>query len=128
MREAGQRALSGAAQISAEPASAIDMRFTIPWWIMVGLTSVSAIGHLSMMGTVGEPVLFMGWLTFNLYALAVLVVPFRRHERWAWYTSWLFVLPYVAVIAFDSRVGVTYAVVGAIFAACLLVTHKAMSR
>jgi hypothetical protein len=93
---------------------------------MAGLAAVSAIGHLTMMGTIGEPVLFMGWATFNLYALAILVVPFRRRERWAWYASWLFVVPCFALIAFDSRVGVWYVGVGAIFAACLLITHKTL--
>ncbi len=29
------------------------------------------------------------WVGFNIFALAVIVGPYRRGERWAWYTLWL---------------------------------------
>ena len=29
------------------------------------------------------------WVGFNILALAVIVGPYRRGERWAWYTLWL---------------------------------------
>ena len=29
------------------------------------------------------------WVGFNIFALAVTVGPYRRGERWAWYTLWL---------------------------------------
>ncbi len=29
------------------------------------------------------------WVGFNIFALVVIVGPYRRGERWAWYTLWL---------------------------------------
>jgi hypothetical protein len=29
------------------------------------------------------------WVGFNIFALSVIVGPYRRGERWAWYTLWL---------------------------------------
>lgn len=29
------------------------------------------------------------WVGFNIFALAVILGPYRRGERWAWYTLWL---------------------------------------
>lgn len=29
------------------------------------------------------------WMGFNLYALLMTLIPFRRGERWAWYALWL---------------------------------------
>ena len=29
------------------------------------------------------------WVGFNIFALVVLLGPYRRGERWAWYTLWL---------------------------------------
>lgn len=26
---------------------------------------------------------------FNIFALAVTLIPYRRYERWAWYTLWM---------------------------------------
>jgi uncharacterized membrane protein YozB (DUF420 family) len=28
------------------------------------------------------------WMGFNLYALLMALIPFRRGERWAWYALW----------------------------------------
>jgi hypothetical protein len=108
--------------------AAIGSRFKISWAIMVFLAAVSAAGHLALLFFESEPVLFLGWLIFNLYALAVLWFPFRGGERWAWASSWLFVTPYASLIFFDSRVGLYYLVIAAIFAVCLLLTAPAFFR
>jgi hypothetical protein len=54
---------------------------------------------------------------FNVFALVMIVVPYRRYERWAWYALWLlplmwlsqFVLapdlPYYLVLAIITTVG-----------------------
>jgi hypothetical protein len=29
------------------------------------------------------------WIGFSILALVMILIPFRRDERWAWYTLWL---------------------------------------
>jgi hypothetical protein len=42
---------------------------------------------------------------FNVFALVMIVVPYRRGERWAWYTLWLLPLMWLSqfVLAPDLR-------------------------
>lgn len=44
--------------------------------------------HAVLIFALREPTLFIGFTAFTLYALLVVAIPFRRRERWAWYTSW----------------------------------------
>jgi len=41
------------------------------------------LNHLSLMFILDDPVLFLGYAAFNLYALLVIAIPFRRCEKWA---------------------------------------------
>lgn len=106
-----------------ENAAAVNSRFKIAWAVMVFLAAVSAAGHLALMFLETEPVLFLGWLVFNLYAMVVLWFPFRNGERWAWYSTWLFAIAYASLIFFDSQVGLYYLIIAGIFAVCLLLTR-----
>jgi hypothetical protein len=66
----------------------------------------------SLMGALG-----VTWVGFNLFALILTLIPFRRGERWAWVTLWMlplmwlsqFVLApdlsYYLVLAIISTVG-----------------------
>ena len=66
----------------------------------------------SLMGALG-----VTWVGFNLFALILTLIPFRKGERWAWFTLWMlpllwlsqFVLApdlsYYLVLAFISTVG-----------------------
>ena len=38
-------------------------------------------------------------LGFNLFALVVILVPYRRGERWAWFTLWMLPLMWLAQFA-----------------------------
>ncbi len=48
-----------------------------------------AFNHFALIFFLGEPNLFIGFTLFNLYALLVLWIPFRRSEPWAWPVTWL---------------------------------------
>lgn len=62
----------------------------VGWWTLFIIGLLMALNHLSLMFILADEfVLFAGWAAFNLYALVVLYVPFRRGEKWAWNTSWL---------------------------------------
>jgi hypothetical protein len=40
----------------------------------------------------------------NLFALVVILVPYRRYERWAWFTLWMLPLMWVSQFAFSPDV------------------------
>jgi hypothetical protein len=40
---------------------------------------------------------FIAWATFSLYSVAVLLVPYRRGERWSWYLTWALPVPSVVL-------------------------------
>ena len=37
---------------------------------------------------------------FNVLALVMILVPFKRHERWAWYALWMLPLQWIVQFAF----------------------------
>ena len=37
---------------------------------------------------------------FNVLALVVILVPFKRHERWAWYALWMLPLQWILQFVF----------------------------
>jgi hypothetical protein len=39
------------------------------------------------------------WIGFNVLALVVILVPYRRGERWAWFTLWMLPLMWLAQFA-----------------------------
>ncbi len=52
---------------------------------------------------------------FNIFALVMIVVPYRRYERWAWYTLWTLPLLWLSLFALapDLRLYLALAVVTA---------------
>jgi hypothetical protein len=41
------------------------------------------------------------WVGFNIIALAMILIPFRRYERWAWYTLWMLPLLWLSQFVFS---------------------------
>jgi len=42
----------------------------------------------------------MALLGFNVFALVVILIPFKRHERWAWYILWMLPLQWLLQFIF----------------------------
>jgi len=74
--------------VSTIPAQ--NSRFKIGWIILLVSTALMTFMHFSMIFILKEPLLFLGFAFFNLYALMVILIPFRRGEKWAWFATWLF--------------------------------------
>ena len=53
-------------------------------------------GAYSIMGAWG-----VTWVGFELFALVLTLIPFRRGERWAWYTLWMLPLMWVSQFVFS---------------------------
>jgi hypothetical protein len=61
----------------------------------------------SLMGALG-----VTWVGFNLFALIMTLIPFRRGERWAWFTLWM--LPLLWLFQFVLSPDLSYYLVLAI--------------
>jgi hypothetical protein len=58
---------------------------------------------ISLLGVVSQLVLIfvapglvdstIAWATFMLYSVFVVLIPYRRGERWAWMITWVLVFP-----------------------------------
>jgi len=64
----------------------------------------------SIMGALG-----ITWAGFNILALILALIPFRRGERWAWYTLWMLPLLWLSLFALapDLRLYLALAIVTA---------------
>ena len=71
-------------------------------------------GAYSIMGAWGTT-----WVGFNVLTLVIILIPFRRNERWAWYTLWL--LPLLWLWLFVLAPDILYYLVLAIVTAAGLV-------
>jgi len=41
------------------------------------------------------------WVGFNILALVIILIPYRRYERWAWYTLWMLPLLWLSLFVFS---------------------------
>lgn len=66
-----------------------DLPFKTGWIVLLLSATLMTVNHFGLIFFLNDPVLFLGWTTFNLYALLIIVIPFRRREQWAWYATWI---------------------------------------
>jgi hypothetical protein len=69
--------------------------------LITGLPSISM--HLSSSSSGVYPIvgaLGTALLGFNVLALVVILIPFKRHERWAWYALWMLPLQWLSQFVF----------------------------
>ena len=112
--------------MSTLTASTSSTTFKIGWIVLLSISALATLNHL-MLPTYGDTVTFaLGWTGFSLYATVVIAIPFRRAERWAWYTSWILVIGFAApiLISQESYV-VMYLIAAGIMAVSLLLTRPA---
>ena len=65
----------------------------------------------------------MTWVGFNLLALVFILIPFRRGERWAWYTLWILPLLWLALFALAPELPL-YVVLGILTATGLILPYR----
>ena len=65
------------------------------------------VSAYSVMGALG-----VTWVGFNLFALILTLIPYRRGERWAWFTLWM--LPLLWLFQFALSPDLSYYLVLAI--------------
>ena len=98
--------------------------FTIGWIVLLAISALATLNHL-MLPTYGDPVSFaIGWTGYSLYAVLVLAIPFRRGEKWAWYSTWILVIGFATPILINQESYVlAYLIAAGIMAVSLLLTR-----
>jgi uncharacterized membrane protein YhaH (DUF805 family) len=103
--------------------------FKIGWVALLVISALAALWHTAAVFVMrAEATLFLGWAAFNLYSTIVLYVPFRRGEKWAWYTSWILVIGFAApILLIQEDFAVYYLGAAVVMAISLLLTRPAFS-
>ncbi len=113
--------------MTTKTALAQNTRFKIGWIILLIFTALMTLNHLSLIFIVKEEAdLFAGYAAFNLYALIVILLPFRRYEKWAWLTTWILPigLALPALMSSDSTLMIFYLAVSAFMVLGLLLSRR----
>ena len=98
--------------------------FKIGWIILLLSAALMTLNHLVLVFVLKDPILFLGWGIFNLYALLVIAIPFRHQEKWAWYTSWVLPIGLAVGGSTDPDIGIYYYAVAAACVLGLLLTMR----
>jgi len=98
-------------------------RFHIGRIILLVAAALMTLNHTVLFFALDNPVLFLGYAAFNLYALIVIAIPFRRYEKWAWYATWILPIG-LALPATDPKLAPFYSIVAAACVLGLLLTMR----
>jgi hypothetical protein len=104
--------------------------FTIGWIVLLFISALTTVWLIILMFTIVEdaPIL-ISWAAFSLYATLILSIPFRRGEKWAWFSIWIQVILFGGTIFFSSpEIAIKYVVAAGLMAICLLLTAPAFFR
>ncbi len=105
--------------------------YKLGWWYLVTIAALSLLNHVvGALGVYGgdDLLVFVGYATVNVYALAVLLVSYRRGERWAWWATWAFVASYALAPVYDTEIGPFYLGAAALMALAQLSTWSAFRQ
>lgn len=71
--------------------------YKVGWFVLLGIAVLSVLSYVVLIFAVpGLLDSFIAWATLSLYAAVVLLIPYRRAERWAWYLT--FALPVPTIV------------------------------
>ena len=101
--------------------------FIIGWIALMFISVLSVLWLIILMFTfMNESPLFLGWAALSLYTTIVLCIPFRRGEKWAWYSTWIQVILFASTIFFGPpEIAMKYLLVAGLMAVCLSLTRPA---
>ena len=104
--------------------------FNIGWIVLLILSAMVTLWLILLMFTIVEDAPFlMSWAAFSLYATLILYIPFRRAEKWAWFSIWIQVILFGSTIFFSPpEIGMKYVITAGLMALCMLLTAPAFFR
>jgi hypothetical protein len=85
-----------------------NSRFKAGWIILLVSAALMTLGHISMIFILDEPNLFSGFTAFTLYAFIVILIPFRRGEKWTWLATWILPIGLAIPAATNPSIAVYY--------------------
>ena len=104
------------------------------WWTLVVVTALMLANHLAGVFAFAEgddeQLMFVMFALLNLYALIVLLLPFRRREPWAWWLTWTSIAAFAISYFFitDPSIGLLYLVIGGVLAFGQVLTYREIVR
>ena len=101
-----------------------DALFRAGWIILIVGAALMTLNHVVLLFARDDPLVYLGFALFNLYALVVIVIPLRRRERWAWYATWLLPLGLAAPAFTDPNIAIFYFAAAAVCAVGPLLTAR----
>ena len=102
-----------------------SLAFNIGWGILLFFSIGNVLGHIGLSIFESQPsTVFVAWAGMNFLAAGILLIPYRRRERWAWYLIWALIVPYALVILFNQDVGLIYLGEAALMALGQLLTYR----
>lgn len=110
--------------MSADTNFTRNFRFKSGWIILLVSAALMTLGHLSMIFVLDEPNLFTGFAAFTLYSFIVILIPFRRGEKWAWLTTWILPVGLAIPAATDPNIAIYYFGIAAVCVLGLLLTMR----
>lgn len=100
--------------------------FSVGWAIIFIISLLGVISQSVLMFV--EPRLvdsFVAWATFLLYSVFVLLIPYRRGERWAWTITWVLVAPFTVLGLNDPDAAPYFWSAAGLVAVCQVLTRSA---
>lgn len=102
-----------------------SLAFKIGWGILLFFSIGNVLGHIGLSIFESQPsTVFVAWAGMNFLAAGILLIPYRRRERWAWFLIWALIVPYALVILFNRDVGLIYLGEAALMALGQLLTYR----
>lgn len=102
-----------------------DIQFKIGYWTLLLLSVATTINSFARIFLEPVPEFVIGWVAAGLFTTVILLIPFRKGERWAWQTTWIFVALLTGVFILGAEVGAFYLAAAVIVALSLLLTRPA---
>lgn len=101
-----------------------NSRFKISWTLLLVIDALMTLSHFALIFILDEPNLFIGFTLFNLYALFILLIPFRRGETWGWLATWILPVGLALPAASDANIRVYYFGAAAVCILALIMTMQ----
>jgi len=113
--------------MSTQTEATRSMTFKLGWIALLVISALATLSFITMIFIfTDKPTTYIAWAAYTFYASVVLYVPFRRAEKWAWYTSWTLVIGFAVPILFIRESWVVWFLAAAVvMAVSLLLTRPA---
>ena len=112
--------------MSTQTVTTRSATFEAGWIVLLAISVLATLNHIMLPLYGDDTGLAIGWTGYSLYAVLVLAIPFRRGERWAWYSTWILVIGFATPILINQEsYVVAYLIAAGIMTVSLLMTRPA---